>query len=195
MDGNASKNLVTILPWSVRRRYSLSGLMVAVTAYSFLFGFLVVLQVPTLIILDIVAFVTAIAIAQAFLFRGRKPRLASSITGAVVAALLAGGQVYWLMLDPQYPEGVAWAPYAACLVGLNAGFLGAIVGYVVGAVIGLLCVGVEVLYRALNPDSRPSDRALEEVKRRTAEFDAGRMKGVSWEEVQASVSELLANRK
>ncbi|MEX2316865.1 MAG: addiction module protein [Pirellulales bacterium] len=34
---------------------------------------------------------------------------------------------------------------------------------------------------------RPSDAALEEVKRRWAEYEAGKMKAVPWEEVRDSV--------
>jgi hypothetical protein len=195
MNGRKTKSFVTILPRSVRSRYSLSAMLIAVTAYSLLLGLLAVLKAPPILFVDAVVFVTAIAIAMVFLFRSRKPRLASAITGAVAAALLAGIQTYWMLLDPKYPEGVPWAPYAAIGIALTSGILGGIVGYIVGVLIGLLFVQVEFLYRVLNPDFRPSDRALDEVKRRCAEFDAGRMKSVPWEEVEASVADLLKDRR
>jgi hypothetical protein len=195
MNGHATKSFVTILPRSVRSRYSLSAMLVAVTAYSLLLGLLAIMKAPPILFVDTVVFVTAIAIAKVFLFHGRKPRLASAITGAVAAALLAGTQTYWMLLDSKYPEGVLWAPYAAIGAALTFGLLGGIVGYIIGVLLGLLFVLVEFLYRALNPDFRPSDRALEEVKRRCAEFDAGRMKSVPWEEVESSEADLLRDRR
>ena len=46
----------------------------------------------------------------------------------------------------------------------------------------------------LKADFRPSDAELAEVKRRCAEYDAGRMKAVPWEEVRDEAREMLRQR-
>jgi len=178
--------------FSVSRRFSLATLFVFVTAYAALLGIMWALRVPALITLDAVIFVTAVGLSQAILFGGRMPRRASIISGGIVAGVLAGGQSYWYLLDPNYPEGLAWAPYIAIGFAITAAAHGLLLGYVVGALIGLLFVWADYLFRALIPDSKPSDEALAEVKRRWAEHEAGSAKAIPWEEASREINRKLA---
>jgi Putative addiction module component len=179
------------------RHFSLSTLLLIVGAYGVLLGVLAALRMPPIITLDIAIFVTAVGLAQAFLFGGRKPRRASVISGGVVACLLAGGQTYWYLLDSKYPEGVAWAPYVAIAATIIGAVHGIIFGYIVGRLIGLLFVWGDLMHRAIINEAtfQPSDRVLAEFERRWAEYESGKIEAVPWEEVRAEIRRKLANKR
>ena len=48
------------------------------------------------------------------------------------------------------------------------------------------------LWQAIAPTYRPSDNVLAEVTRRVAEFDAGKVKSIPWEEVSREINRKLA---
>ncbi len=125
-DGPASASRQKV--YSVPRRYDLASLFVISGAYAILFGFLRLCYSPPVVFAVVAGFFTWVALAQAVLFKGRRPRTASVVAGMVffiTAAVV--GPIVTLSMRP-----VLYAVFES----LCASISGAIAGYAAGALIG-----------------------------------------------------------
>ncbi len=123
--------------YSAPRRFDVATIMVVTLAYAVLFGLLRLLRMSLGAVAVIAGFVTCVGLAQALLFGGKRPRLASIVISQVYiigvycyAAVLWDASPLWLM-DP-----MVWLVWTVIAV------TAAVVGYLTGAVIGsvfLLC--------------------------------------------------------
>jgi hypothetical protein len=127
MSGEQPENITRI--YSVPRRFDLSTIFVVTLAYSLLFGLMSIATFPPVASLSIGGFITLIAISQAVLFEGKRPRTASLIVGslmfgaAVLALWFANGQRI-------YPAAVF------AIVGGYTIAAGAMLGYLSGTIVG-----------------------------------------------------------
>src|SRR5262249_52045584 len=85
--------------YSVARRFDLSTIFVVTLAYSLLFGAIKALSCPPAASAMIAGFILIVAAAQAVLFQGKNPRMASIITGAVIYSV--GVIAAWLYNGPR----------------------------------------------------------------------------------------------
>ena len=115
--------------YSVPRRYDLATVFVISFAFGLLFAGMRSMRWPPELALVTGLFISFVGVAQALLFKGSKPRLASVLAGAVfflTFALIMG-----------------FGPWLLYLV------LGSVLGYVAGTLIGGVFLVAEVLRRGL----------------------------------------------
>jgi hypothetical protein len=76
--------------YSAQRQFDLATILVATAAYASIFALLQFIRAPFGFAALAAAFIAFIAFAQAFLFQGNRPRLASALAGATffVAAIV-----------------------------------------------------------------------------------------------------------
>ena len=129
--------------YSVPRRFDLATVMVVIFAYALLLGGLRLLQLPPLAMLNVAGFVTCVAIAQAALFRGKTPRLASKLVGAVY--LLAAYLIPAASRDP----GLLRLEPLVFLVWVLLAAAGAFVGYLAGLAVASVFLLSDVVRRWL----------------------------------------------
>ncbi len=123
--------------YSAPRRFDLATLFVVTILYSLLFGVLTAIEVHPGWIIGIASFLSAIGVAQAVLFRGKKPRLASMIAGSVVLPIMIG--VLIMINEPDYDPWVASSELIC-----TAGF-GLALGYLCGTLVGGVFMFAEML--------------------------------------------------
>lgn len=111
--------------YSVPRRYDLATLFVVSSVFAVLFGGLRFLRFPPTAALSIGSFIVLIGIAQAILFRGARPRMAS---------VLAGG-LWFLVLSVWFLVRIG---FSFSLLAASSFFVifGGGIGYLTGALIG-----------------------------------------------------------
>ena len=113
------------------RRFTLGTLMVITALYAAMFGVATWMQMPPLATGIMAGFITAVGIAQAVLYHGRRPREASLLAGSL---LCAGGSatvsIWCYATGENSPEG-------PLLLGtVLAPLLGAGLGYLAGGLVG-----------------------------------------------------------
>ena len=111
--------------FSVPRRFDLATVLVAMLAYAVLFAVLHAPGVPRGVIGFVGLFFAVVAVGQAVAIRWQSPRLAS-----MIAATL-----FWLVLGG-VALGRGGGGCEVCGVGMMAGVVGPITGYLGGALVG-----------------------------------------------------------
>jgi putative addiction module component (TIGR02574 family) len=142
-----------VLPkiYSAPRRFDLATIFVVMSAYSILFAAMSGLQFPPQASLMVGGFITIVGIGQAVLFGGRKPRLASVVTG--LAAFLVGLLVS--LFEPRmYARPLILIVMSAWLI------VGAAAGYVAGVLVGGVFLVADLLRKAYDR-SKKHDQADE----------------------------------
>jgi hypothetical protein len=115
--------------YSVPRRFDLATIFVVTLAYSLLFGMMKAISFPPIASAIVAGFISIVAAAQAFLFRGKQPRTASIIAGALTYSLAIAA--VWIASGPRI--------YATSELLISASFTiagGAFLGYLAGVIIG-----------------------------------------------------------
>lgn len=115
--------------YSVPRRFDLATIFVVTLAYSLLFGMMKAISFPPIASAIVGAFILIVGAAQAFLFRGKQPRTASIVAGALTYALAIAAA--WIASGPRI--------YGTTELLLSASFTlagGAFLGYLAGVFIG-----------------------------------------------------------
>lgn len=128
---------------SVPRRFDLTTVLVVTLAYSLLFGGLRLLRLRPMAVSEVAGFVTCVAIGQALLFGGKKPRLSSVLVGVI--CLLGIYLVYALTRDASLFE----FHHRVLLIWLSIAIAGAISGYFAGVAIGLVFLVSHVTKQSL----------------------------------------------
>lgn len=128
---------------SVPRRFDLTTVLVVTLAYSLLFGGLRLLRLRPMAVGEVAGFVTCVAIGQALLFGGKKPRLSSVLVGVI--CLLGIYLVYALTRDASLFE----FHHRVLLIWLSIAIAGAISGYFAGVAIGLVFLVSHATKRSL----------------------------------------------
>ena len=122
--------------YSAPRRYDLATMFVVSVAYAVLFAVMRLLQAGPLVFVTTGLFFTAIAAAQALLFTGNAPRLASCIAGSLY---FVGSNAAFMLLNSvnQSQQFRLVSSIIAAVGGLICvAVSGAICGYVGGALVG-----------------------------------------------------------
>jgi hypothetical protein len=109
--------------FSAPRRFDLATIFAVSIAYAMLFGLLRYGQMPPIVFAIVPGYFTVIAVAQALLFKGKRPRVASVLTGLTLSV----GFFY-------YGQTVGRPVRLLLFV---AAF-GAFIGYVGGVIVGLV---------------------------------------------------------
>jgi hypothetical protein len=123
--------------YSAPRRFDLATLFVVTILYSLLFGILTAIEVHPGWIIGIATFLSAIGVAQAALFQGKKPRLASMIAGGIVLPTMMG--VLILIYEPDYD------PWVASIQLIFTAGSGLAMGYLCGTLVGGVFMFAEML--------------------------------------------------
>ena len=110
--------------YGVPRRYDLVSLLVISVAFAALFSLLRSLDASSVVIAVVLSFIVVVGLAQAILFDGRSPRLASLVAGMVLGPALIGLEAYsrglMLTIEDVFLYSIFCSP----------------VGYITGAVVG-----------------------------------------------------------
>jgi hypothetical protein len=124
--------------YSAPRRFDLATIFVVTSAYAALFAGMTALNFPPIASGAVAGFVTLVGLAQALLFRGRQPRLASVLVGTAIYSLAA--LAIWLASGQRrYPTALVLLAGTYSIIG------GAILGYLSGALIGGVFLIADVL--------------------------------------------------
>jgi hypothetical protein len=116
-------------PVGVPRRFSIGTMMILVTAFILLFAVLKTLDTPPIVFAIVTIYVAGIAASQSLLFKGRRPRLASVVSGMSMIALFV--VIVAVMEFRVYPRSLD---------------VGAIVGFLFTMVIFPVVVGAPLSY-------------------------------------------------
>ena len=118
--------------------------MVVTVAYALLFGALRLMKLPPAAIATAAGFVTSVAVGQALLFGGNRPRLSSLLVGVVY---ITGFYVYEAVtgsgsgaFDLRWEVIVLWSTVAA---------MGAFLGYIAGTAVGAIFLVSDVMRKAI----------------------------------------------
>ena len=118
--------------YSAPRRFDLATIFVVTSAFAILFGLMRalqgVLQFPPTASLYVAGFITLVAIGQAALFGGLRPRRASMLVGVTIFVVIFGGT--WLFSARMMP-----GPWILTIV-VQAVIYGVIFGYIAGVLVG-----------------------------------------------------------
>jgi RimJ/RimL family protein N-acetyltransferase len=114
-------------------------MLLATLLYAVLFALMNAFNAPPIVSGAVAVWVTVVGIAQAVLFGGRKPRVASAATGAVLAAVVTlFGSITFIWIErPPPAEMLAIGIYCVFLGGLMA-LLGAGFGYLAGCLMAAI---------------------------------------------------------
>ncbi len=113
-------------PFGVPRRYGISSLIAVTAGCAVLFSVMNCLGAPPTLMVVIAGYFALVAIGQAVLFGGQKPRQASMLVGSVAFFL---GQLSFFMLVFRgslalaLTGGGSWVLIAALLIGSACGYL------------------------------------------------------------------------
>ncbi len=141
----------------VPRRFGVGVMLVITTMYAVLFALMSSLRFPPSIFVATTFFFTGIGLAQAVLFKGRNPRVASILAGVVLSplAIIAGG-----IVQANVGRGVIEEVDAILVVFLYfLSGIGALPGYLAGGLIA----GVFLFLNKVQPpledpvDEKPAD--------------------------------------
>ena len=124
-DGNSSSNTPDRKPVGVPRRFAVGTVLIIMTMYSVLFAVLRSSGMPPGLFTSIAVFLTGVGAAQMLMFRGRRPRDASFVAGALLfpLILLAACFVTWLSGNPAPPLNVILLLPYQCVLGVLLGYL------------------------------------------------------------------------
>ncbi len=126
--------------YSAPRRYDLATVFVATTAFALLYASLDALEAAPIVVFVFSTLLALVAFAQAFLFRGKRARLASFVTGMVFSSIVAA--VLVLNEKDSEPEYVV----PAMLFSVFPGLFG---GYIAGVSVGAIFMVAEFLRKLL----------------------------------------------
>lgn len=115
--------------YSAPRRFDLATIFAVTAAYSLLLGGMSALRFPPILSAYVAAFITLVGVGQAVLFGGKKPRLASYLTGMAAYFLL--GVISFSIDRPRFDIGEMIA-----FVMLFAVVFGGLLGYCAGVLVG-----------------------------------------------------------
>jgi MFS family permease len=118
--------------FGVPRRFGIGTILIVMGAASVLLAFLVACGVPAPFVFHLVGFLALIAFAQAILYRGKNPRRASIVAGAIVCPVYAITASIILMALTDDLNGRIDIPIYAIFVSV----LGSLFGYLAGGVVG-----------------------------------------------------------
>ena len=115
-------------PARVPRRFGVGGMLLLVTLYGLVFSLLRVTEADALAYLLIAGFLTMIAAGQMLLFGGKKPRLASFLTGGACGCALAlPGMIFSLRFGFDFVAALFYLAWTFLTYGLF--------GYLVGCLL------------------------------------------------------------
>jgi len=123
--------------YSAQRQFDLATILVATTAYALLFASLQLFRAPPDFAVLAAVFIAAITFAQAFLFDGKRPRLASALAGATF--FLVVHLVYRYLNSPPTPHAQSNTKF------VPIGIFGMFWGYVTGTLIGSAFMAADIL--------------------------------------------------
>jgi hypothetical protein len=126
--------------YSAPRRFDLATIFVVTAAYAILLGTLSACGFLPVVSLCVAGFITGVGIGQAALFRGQKPRLASTIAGGICFSFILGG--FFIAEQLQVPV-ILFVP----VVLIYGVILGVPLGYVAGVLVGGVFLVADVLRR------------------------------------------------
>jgi cbb3-type cytochrome oxidase subunit 3 len=106
-------------------------MLLLVTLYGLVFSLLRVTEAHALAYLFIAGFLAVIAVGQMLLFGGKKPRLASFVTGAACGCALALARV---VLYPRFGFDLVMVPFILAWAFLMHGLLGYVAGCLLAGV-------------------------------------------------------------
>ena len=133
--------------YSAPRRYDLATMFVVSVAYAVLFAVMRSLQAGPLMFVTIGLFFTVIAAAQALLFKGNSPRLASCIAGSLY--LVGSNAAVFLLtsVNPLQPFRIVSSILPAAGGLICVAVSGAICGYIGGALVAGVFLAADQLRR------------------------------------------------
>ena len=139
--------------YSAPRRFDLATILIVTAAYALVLGGLASYNVPPFVSAYVAAFITCVGIGQALLFGGRRPRLASVLTGMAAYFLcmlsLPFADRHFEIFGPS--NLIAFAIMTSVMYG-------SILGYVAGVLVGGVFLVAEVVRTRFLAKS--SDRAI-----------------------------------
>ena len=131
--------------YSAPRRFDLATMFVVSFAFALMFGVFRVAEMRAEGTIVVSVFIATVGTAQALLFKGKRPRLASVLTGAVAFVLL-------LVISNAVFGVSTVSPIELLFVGI----FGSIWGYLAGCLVGVVFMTAElcrwVANRVLNSD-------------------------------------------
>lgn len=146
--------------YSVPRRYDLATLMAVMFAYSLLFGAMRWSQASPATIGSVGLFVTLVGLAQALLFRGKSPRLASIVAGPL-AFLVCGIASLLTSPYPRTHEVIYWTN-AVLVLAVGGLCPGTIFGYLAGTLVAGVFLLADLFRKLLRRmSSRKPVRAID----------------------------------
>jgi hypothetical protein len=153
----------------VPRRFSIGTLMILVTAFAVLFSLLKVLHAPPVAFAVISIFVAVVAACQVLLFKGKNPRKASFVAGAV---MYGGALIVAILVTHWNDQNHFW--FIANLV------LGAILGPGAGGMLGYAvgCLVAAIFLIRKEPDDELPETSGIETKSETGKDAPTRIAGI-----------------
>ncbi|MEM6691219.1 MAG: hypothetical protein AAF664_17470 [Planctomycetota bacterium] len=128
LDDSTSRSIPSV--FSAPRKLDLASAVVVTAAYAAVFALLRALGAPAQFGLFVIASLTTIALAQAALFQGKRPRLASAFAGTLSLAVTT------MLLLPSGPNQFSSDALANIVISIV--FWGSLWGYFAGIAIGSL---------------------------------------------------------
>lgn len=129
--------------YSVPRRFDLATMMAVTLAYALLFGALRLMRIQPIDIAKVAGLFTCIAIGQAVLYRGKRPRLASVLIGIVY---LVG--IYLVHAATREAE-MLQIQFFVLLIWLAIAMAGAICGYFSGIAVAAVFLVSDMLRKSI----------------------------------------------
>lgn len=157
--------------YSVPRRFDLTTIFVVTAAYSLLFavtraviGHAQSPSTESLIFVSLVTlFITVVGVAQAVLFGGKKPRLASALAGAACLILFSATLTVWdwwsqgLLAHEGFYYALGQLDFFVALA-INGSIYGAILGYLAGVLVGGVFLVADRLRRIFGRNGSRDDQ-------------------------------------
>ncbi len=156
VSGSANQSAQKI--YSAPRRFDLSTILAVTAAYSVGLAMLRGFDTPPPVMLYFAIFITIVGVAQAMLFGGNKPRLASVLTGIVLSFL----GMLLLPLVGSFHIGSFSEQIAFAL--LMSVFLGPLFGYLAGTLVGGVFLVADKLRNHLSRHNTDTEITLEPVE-------------------------------
>lgn len=156
VSGSANQSAQKI--YSAPRRFDLSTILAVTAAYSVGLAMLRGFDTPPPVMLYFAIFITIVGVAQAMLFGGNKPRLASVLTGIVISFL---GILFVPHIGRFHSATVGDLIGFAFLVSIS---LGPLFGYLAGGLVGGVFLVADKLRDHLSRHNTDTEITLEPVE-------------------------------
>jgi hypothetical protein len=145
--------------YSVPRRYDLATMFTVSLVYALYFGLMRLTTAPPAVVAMIATFITVVGLAQALVFKGKSPRLASILAGFLF--FLVSGMLLAIRSRnvPSFVE--------ACFMALCSGVP---LGYLAGVAVGGVFLVADLVRKAMRLVRR--DRRATDVAERDARNDS-----------------------